>query len=138
MPFKPGQSGNPRGRLPGAFNRDSYRSELGKHIPEIMEKMSAMAKAGDTMAAKLILDRVLPQLRPADPYRALGITGSDLTDAAKQTINALGSANINPDQCAKIMQAISTASHVIAVDELLKRVEALERKGVTPDPEVLT
>ena len=64
MKFQKGQSGNPAGRKPGPSKIGKIRQGLEAHLPEILEALIAGAKAGDPQAAKLLLDRVLPSLKP--------------------------------------------------------------------------
>lgn len=69
-----GQSGNPNGRPKGRKNeltelQQSLEIAVRKSIDstkvvKIVEKMVAMAEAGDVKAAKLILDKVIPNATP--------------------------------------------------------------------------
>ncbi|MBA3493043.1 MAG: hypothetical protein H0T87_02670 [Gammaproteobacteria bacterium] len=64
MPFKKGESGNPRGRPKGARDRRStLRYGLLKEVPAILKTLAKAAKGGDIQSAKLILERTLPPLR---------------------------------------------------------------------------
>ena len=67
-PWKPGQSGNPRGRPKANKYLQQWIRELGHVVPDGQEltwgqlvamAMYAKAARGDTMAAKLVLDRRL-------------------------------------------------------------------------------
>src|SRR3954463_11789814 len=61
-PFQKGQSGNPRGRPPGARNRATQAIEalLDGEAETITRKAVELAKAGDTVALRLCLDRLAP------------------------------------------------------------------------------
>lgn len=68
-PFKAGTSGNPRGRPKGARNRATALMQgvaalSADDYTDIVQKMSDMARAGDTAAAKLILPRYKATLQP--------------------------------------------------------------------------
>ena len=57
-----GQSGNPAGRPKGAKNKTTLAAEslLKDHAEEITQKVIELALAGDLIALKMCLDRVLP------------------------------------------------------------------------------
>lgn len=65
MPFEKGQSGNPGGRPPGARNKATVIAEmllLGE--AEAMTRSAIeRAKAGDTAALRMCLDRLVPPCR---------------------------------------------------------------------------
>jgi len=69
--FKPGQSGNPKGREPGKTPAAKLRQFITKAMPEILSQLVEQAKAGDVAAAKVLIDRVCPPLKP----QALPIRG---------------------------------------------------------------
>ena len=64
--FRPGQSGNPRGRLPGTRNRATTAALalLDGEAEALARKAVAMALAGNETMLKLCLDRILPRQRP--------------------------------------------------------------------------
>jgi hypothetical protein len=64
--FEKGQSGKPRGRPRGIQTQAKLRESIAKDLPGIITSLVDKAKDGDTAAAKLLLDRVLPSLRPMD------------------------------------------------------------------------
>jgi hypothetical protein len=74
--FVKGQSGNPKGRPPNTNNKlATLRKELELAILEhvgvekvkrIINKVVEKAEAGDMRAAKLILDKVVPNAGPGD------------------------------------------------------------------------
>ena len=54
--WKPGQSGNPRGRKRGAGEVGKLRASIAEHVPEIIAKLVEQAKGGDAGAARLLLE----------------------------------------------------------------------------------
>ena len=63
MAWKPGQSGNPKGRRPDAAVAKA-RLKLARSLPGILEVVIQAALAGDLAAAKLIVERLIPIARP--------------------------------------------------------------------------
>lgn len=64
--WQPGQSGNPAGRrLDSAVLK--ARRAIAKDLPAIIGKLVELALAGDTSAAKILVERAIPALRPVDP-----------------------------------------------------------------------
>ena len=55
--WKPGQSGNPKGRPKGSGDVAQIRSAIATRIPELLEAMMRRALDGDVGAARLLLER---------------------------------------------------------------------------------
>ena len=67
MKFEKGKSGNPKGKPKGAKDkRTELRALLEPHAPALIQKAVDMALAGDTVALKLCLDRIIPSMRSID------------------------------------------------------------------------
>ena len=101
-PFKPGQSGNPRGTRAGSRNRATLALDaLGEgEASDVLHAMVERAKAGDTAAATLILSRAWPQRkgRPTvldlPPVR----TAADLTAATGALLAAMADGTLTPEE----------------------------------------
>lgn len=103
-PFKPGQSGNPKGRPPGMRLSNLYRAELEKTGPDgrtmgevIAEKIVTMACNGDLGAMREIVDRLEGKPRQAvdleasitdwrEAARAYGLDESAVIEEARALI----------------------------------------------------
>ncbi|WP_295584495.1 DUF5681 domain-containing protein [uncultured Lamprocystis sp.] len=134
MPFVKGKSGNPAGRKPGALTKqDKLRAQIAEGVPDILKAMQQKAEDGDTAAAKLLLDRVLPSLKTVDAPAplALGTGPANLTGAATAVLAALASGSATPDQAASFAAVLASLARVKEVCELTERIEALERATTT-------
>jgi hypothetical protein len=123
--FQKGQSGNPKGRPRGIANQAKLRESIAKDLPAIISALADAAKDGDTAAAKLLLDRVLPSLRPVDRPISIPLS-SELGGAGRDILAALGEGKLAPGEGSTMLQALATLGKIIETDELAKRIEALE------------
>ena len=129
--FKPGESGNPGGRKPGSLARSGkLRASIEKDIPDILSVLVEQAKIGDTAAAKLLLDRCLPVLRPVDQPTplAIGEGSADLAGAAAAVLTGLAAGTLSPDQAQSVAGVLSALARVEETVGLAARVAALESK----------
>jgi hypothetical protein len=125
--FKPGQSGNPKGREPGSTPATKLRKAIAAAMPEILAQLVEQAKAGDVAAAKVLIDRVCPPLKPQALPISLPVNGS-LTEQGSEIIRATLAGQIPPDIGSQLITALAAQSKIIEVDELTKRIEAVEGK----------
>jgi hypothetical protein len=125
MGFKPGQSGNPGGRPRGGVNLTRLRKQI--NTSEILKVVEQAAMSGDMTAARLLLERSLPALRPVDTPVVLP-PGDDLADIGRSILAAVSSGTLTPVEGSTLMGGLSQLARVIEVDELAKRVEALENE----------
>ena len=128
MAFKKGQSGNPAGKPKGAVSKmTKLRQSIEKDLPDIIQAVTEQAKAGDMAACKLLMDRVMPALRPTDQPIVLPLAGADLGADGRAAIEATGKGDITPEQSKALLSGLGTLARVVEVGELLQRIEALEK-----------
>jgi hypothetical protein len=74
--WKPGQSGNPKGRPAGSRNRVTIvaLAAMEEGADAIARKVVGMAKAGDMSAARLVLERLVPPAKERPIFLALPST----------------------------------------------------------------
>lgn len=126
--WKPGQTGNPKGRPPGQSEIAKLRKLLMTDAPEILAGLVHAAKAGDVQAARLILERVLPPVKPTEQAIELEMTGETLTDQGRAVLSAVSAGLIAPGQGSQLVAAIGSLARVAEIDELTARITALEGK----------
>lgn len=126
--FRPGESGNPAGRPPGRGAAATLRQAIEAAAPEVLEVVLRAARAGDLVAARLVLDRIVPPLRPVDlPAPVPVAPGADLATQVRAVVGAALTGELAPDAAATLLSGIGAASRVIEVQELHDRIAALER-----------
>ncbi len=125
--WQPGQSGNPGGRKPGTGSLQQLRAQVELLLPEIIQVLATKARDGDIGAARLLLERVMPALKPVEGPQALQISGDDLSSQAKSIFALAASGEVSVGSATQLVSALSTVAKLIEVDELLRRVDALEK-----------
>jgi hypothetical protein len=125
--FKAGVSGNPKGRPKDKTPATQLRKSIIDDMPEIILKLVEQAKDGDTAAAKILLDRCVPALKPQAMAISLPVNGT-LAEQGGEIIRATLSGHIPPDIGAQLITALANQSKIIEIDELTQRIEALELK----------
>ena len=131
--WKPGQTGNPKGRPPGQSEITRLRASLAGDLPEILAGLVMAAKSGDVQAARLILERILPPVKPIEQAVALQLPeGGTLTAKASAVLSAAAAGDLAPGQAAQLIAALGTLAKITEIDELAARVAVLEAQGAKP------
>ena len=126
--WKPGQSGNPNGRKPGSGKNAALRASIDLHLPDIISALAVMAKNGDAQAARLLLERTFPPVRPTEQPQAIDLPGISLADKANNVLDAVASGHVAPGDGSRLIAAIGTLAKVEELKEFSARVAALEAK----------
>lgn len=125
----PGNSLNPQGRPKGALGQSGrMRQALAHELPDILETVVERAKSGDMQAARLILDRVLPPLRPEakfSPMPELALAET-LTDKALAILDGIAMQEVGPETGVQLLAALAGIARLVEVDEFAVRLAALE------------
>ena len=125
--WKPGQSGNPRGRPPGAGQLAQLRASIAGDVPGIIKALTDAALGGDTQAARLLLERCLPPIKPIEQATPLTLpTSASLSDQGRAVLAAVAAGEMAPSQGAALIGALGTMAKIHEVDELERRIAALE------------
>lgn len=126
--WKRGQSGNPAGRPRGVPNP---QAKLRKMIDAegIVKALQEKALTGNTRAAELLLERALPPLRAvAEPVKLPGLSNAATLTAKAECIVALtAQGRLSPDVATALLGAIGQLAKTTEIDELTRRLEALEK-----------
>ena len=126
--WKAGESGNPKGRPPGAGEVAKLRAAIGEHVPEIIAQLVTAARGGDIQAARLILERVLPPVKAIEQPQTIDLPEGTLTDQGRAVLRSVAAGELAPGQGAQLLAAIGTLGKIAELDELAARITALEGK----------
>lgn len=129
--FKKGESGNPAGRRPGSLDwRAKLRKEIEAHTPGIVATLAEQAMAGDTSAARLLLERALPPLRAQSQPLALAASdiprASNLSEAAVAVFHLAAEGKISVEEATGLLTALGGVAKIREVDDLVSKVASLE------------
>jgi len=132
--FQAGQSGNPMGRPRGARNKATMLAEqmMAEDVASVVQSVIKAAKSGDMVAAKIILDRIIPARKGQTIQLELPrvITTPDVIEAMTVALEAMAEGDISPDEAAAIMDVLSTKRQAIETLELEQRIINLENQHV--------
>jgi hypothetical protein len=133
--FRPGESGNPNGRPPGARNRVSALAQrlMDADAEAVVLALIRAAKGGDVAAAKLVLERTapLPRNRPVWFDMPAIDTSADLGNAMNAILRAVAGGEISPDEAGHVAGLIETRRRTLETLELEARITSLEQRKET-------
>jgi hypothetical protein len=130
MKFKKGQSGNPQGRPAGSRNRATLLIEqlLDDGAKDITEKAIELAKAGDSTALRLCLDRIVPARK--DRHIAFKLPKMESPEhavkAAAAIVEAVAGAELTPSEAAEMMKLVEGYTRILEAEDHEQRLRALE------------
>jgi hypothetical protein len=129
-PFPKGQSGNPAGKPKGARHATTLAMEalLDGEGEKITRKAVEMALAGDTVAVRLCMDRLLPPRkdRPITFDLPKLETAGDLVKATATLVEAVASGQITPSEAGELSRLIEGFTKALDLHEIQQRLEKLE------------
>ena len=128
MPFQKGKSGNPRGRpRKNAATADKLRSAIESDLPKIIAALKKQALNGDVTAAKLLLDRVLPPLKPTAQAQPVPV-GGDLLSTGENILHAMAQGTIPPEVAKSMLDSLAVQAKLIEHEDFDQRLKALEQQ----------
>jgi hypothetical protein len=128
-----GTSGNPKGQKPGYSKLQKLRAGLADHLPQILSALVEQAKAGDTQAIKLVLERTLPPMKAIEQSQPIDLPqDGSLSDLGRAALLALANGDLAPGQAAQLISALGSLAKVIEIDSLEARITELEARYAKP------
>ena len=130
-PFRAGQSGNPAGKPPGVRNRVTILAEqlLDHEAEKLIRKAVELALAGDTVALRLCLERIISPRRdrPVSFNMPELATAIDAEKAMGKIAGAVASGELTPSEAAALSGVIETFVKTAELAEIERRVQLLEQ-----------
>jgi len=121
--WKPGQSGNPGGR---SGQTQEIRARLAEGAEAVTKKVLAAAKKGDMQACRLVLERIVPTLKPMTEPVKFDLDDTDLITTARSIMRAIAAGTLPAEQGKVLLDAVLGMSRVIEVADLERRLKAIE------------
>lgn len=88
---------------------------------------------GDSQAARLLLERVLPPMKAIEQAQALNLPANGtLTNQSRAVLGAIAAGDFAPGQGTQLLAAIGTLGKIAEFDELAARITALEENNTKP------
>lgn len=130
--WKPGQSGNPKGKPKGVRNRATMiaLASMEGELDAIVKSVIEAAKAGDMVAARLVVDKLIPAAKD----RPISINLPQITDVATcnqaqaQITASVASGDLLLSEGEALAGLVEHRRRAIETTEIMKRLEALEGK----------
>jgi hypothetical protein len=131
MPFEPGQSGNPAGKLRGTRNKTTLAIEalLDGEAETITRKAIELAKDGDLAALRLCLDRIAPPRKDRPVLFELPPVSSaaDAANAAGALLAAVAVGDLTPAEASELGKLIEAYVKALEATDFAERLSKLER-----------
>ena len=134
-PFKPGQSGNPRGKPPGVRHAALLALDAigAEGAADIMRAVVEAARGGDMRAADILLRRLWPERKGRPVLLDLPAvrTPGDIAHALGSVAGAVAGGELSPEEGAAVAAILETQRRAVETVELERRLAALEQaRGV--------
>jgi hypothetical protein len=131
---RPFAKGNP-GRPKGVRHRSTLVCEklMRDDAKEIVQAVIVAAKAGDMVAAKIVLDRISPARKGRPIHFELPEARSvdDVAAALAAVVRAMADGELTPDEAALVASVLEMRRKSIETIELENRLRTLEMKAGT-------
>jgi len=126
----PGASPNPQGRPKRPL--DPLRAKLEQAAPALIEGLVLAAAKGDVAAARILLDRVMPTLKPQEAPQALDLPAEGLAAQASAIIDLTASGELPAGTAATLLGGLASVAKIRQFEVLEARIASLEAALAKP------
>ena len=131
--WRKGVGGNPRGLSPGSRHKITLLAEqmVGDDGPAVIRKCIDMAKSGNEVAMRLVVERILPPRKDRPINFELPeslITARDVSEALSGVIAQTAKGDISPDEATNVTALLEAKRRAIETCELEARISRLEER----------
>lgn len=131
--FRPGQSGNSRGRPTGALNRATIAAQtlLDGEAESLTRAAVELALQGNVQALKLCLERICPARKERPLSLALPEVNeaADLSRLTAAILEAVARGEVETGQGAALASIVAAHGKALEITELEQRISALEKQN---------
>jgi hypothetical protein len=130
MTFKPGQSGNPKGRPQGSKHKATIAAQtlLDGEAQALTKKAVELAKAGNVLALRLCLERLIP-IRKDQPIKLKLPKLEDVADIPKvleAILKSVAQGEITPSEGQSLAAMLEAYRKGVELADFEARLTALE------------
>lgn len=130
--FQPGTSGNPKGKPAGTRSKATQLllALMEGDASAITKAVIDAAKGGDLMAAKIILDRLIPPAkeRPVNLELPDTQTAEGVSAAQSAILQAVAGGDLLPGEASTLSAIVESKRRAIETENLSDRIAKLEQK----------
>lgn len=106
------------------------RRTIEKDLPAIISQLTKAAKDGNIQAAKLLIDRCVPTIKPIQQsVEVRGIADKSLSQQGELIVCAMGDGLLSPEQAQAMLTGLANLAKIKEADEIEQRLSALEEKA---------
>ena len=120
--WKKGQSGNPGGR---SGQTAKIRAALAAGADDVAAVVLEAARNGDMQAARLVLERMVPTVKPVAELAPFDLDDGDLPACARSILAAIAAGTLPPDQGKALIDSVVSMARVVEVAQLEQQVGEL-------------
>jgi hypothetical protein len=122
------------GRPKGARNKTTVAVEsiMARDAKKIAKKAVELALAGDTVALKLVLDRIAPPVkqRPVTfPFQGLSLNAAALPQLYEMILAQVASGDTTPGEAAEVLKSLEMYRNAEVTANLTAAIAELKLKG---------